>query len=228
MFTPESPPEWSTTRWLNTKEPLTLEALKGKVVVLYCFQMLCPGCVTQGWPLVQRLAANFNPQEVAFVALHTVFEHQDVMTEKALEAFVHEYRIRMPVGIDEPNLAGPPRTMTSYELRGTPSWLVFDRKGRLRRHYFGQPGEIMLAAELMALAIEDKDAERGVALKIEQALAQTLRAPEDHGHDHGHDHDHHHHHHDGACCGHDHGHAHGHGHAHDHDHAHGASDRKRE
>ena len=37
-------PEWQTTTWLNTAEPLGLERLRGRVVLLHAFQMLCPGC----------------------------------------------------------------------------------------------------------------------------------------------------------------------------------------
>ena len=40
--TPTLAPSWSTTEWLNTPEPLTLEQLRGRVVLLHAFQMLCP------------------------------------------------------------------------------------------------------------------------------------------------------------------------------------------
>ena len=49
-------PTWSTTEWLNTPEPLTLERLRGRVVLLHAFQMLCPGCVSRGIPQAQRVA----------------------------------------------------------------------------------------------------------------------------------------------------------------------------
>ena len=40
-------PEWETTDWLNTEEPLCLAALRGRVVMVHAFQMLCPGCVSR-------------------------------------------------------------------------------------------------------------------------------------------------------------------------------------
>ncbi len=208
MFNPETPPELSVTRWFNADKPVTLAGLKGKVVVLTAFQMLCPGCVEHGLPQARRLRAQFNPDEIAVVGLHTVFEHHDVMTEDALGAFLHEYRWPFPVGVDEANGKGLPKTMAAYEMQGTPTLLLFDREGRLRRHYFGKPDDMLLAAEIMAMAIEDQGAPREQAAAIERKLARALASPA---------HDHHHHEHGDDCgCGHDH-----HDHGHHHHHAHG-------
>jgi peroxiredoxin len=218
MFNPEKPPAWSVSRWLNTKTPMTLDGLKGRVVVLEAFQMLCPGCVSHGLPLARRITEHFSSEQVQVIGLHTVFEHHGVMTAAALEAFVHEYRWPFPIGIDEPNGTGLPKTMAAYEIQGTPSILLFDRQGRLRRHYLGQVDDIRIAAEIMALAVEDAKAPREASIAIERSLAAALIEPDRrHGHDHGH---HHHHDHDG-CCGHDHAHEHEHGEGHHHDHGRG-------
>lgn len=225
MFNPETPPELAVTKWLNTKEPVTLSALKGRVVVLLAFQMLCPSCVEKALPLARKLSQRFNPEQVAVIALHTVFENHDVMTEKALAVFQKEYNWPFPIGIDKPDGVRPPKTFATYQMQGTPSLLVFDRAGRLRRHYFGHPDDMMIAAEVMSLAIEDADGARDQAAAIERKLAATLVTP-GHSHDHDHDHHHHdHHHHDhehgDACgCGHDHSHDHDHGHDHGHHHGH--------
>ena len=56
---PQPAPGWQTTTWLNTPEPLTLEQLRGRVVLLHAFQMLCPGCVARGIPQAQRVATAF-------------------------------------------------------------------------------------------------------------------------------------------------------------------------
>lgn len=204
MFNPEAPPELDVARWFNTKEPLTLASLKGKVVVVTAFQMLCPGCLQHGLPQAKRIAERFNDDEVVVIGLHTVFEHHKVMTVDALEAFVQEFRWPFPIAADTPNGRNLPKTMAAYELQGTPSLLLFDRQGRLRRHYLGQVDDIRLAAEIMALSIEDAKAPREASIAVERALAAALVDPEAH--------DHHHHHGDGCCGGHDH-----HGHDHDHE-----------
>jgi peroxiredoxin len=220
-FNPEQPPELQVAGWFNAGAPITLAALKGKVIVLMAFQMLCPGCVEHGIPQAKRIREKFNPSEVAVIGLHSVFEHHKVMTPDALEVFLSEYRVPFPVGVDVPGEGDVPRTMAAYQMQGTPSMLIFDRAGRLRRHYFGKPDDMTLAAEIMAMVIEEAGAPREQSVKIEKALARGLAVQaHDHGHDHNHDHGHHDHAHhdhgDGCGCGHDHG-AHDHGHDHGHE-----------
>ena len=41
-------PPWTTREWFNTGEALHLAGLRGNVVVLHAFQMLCPACVHHG------------------------------------------------------------------------------------------------------------------------------------------------------------------------------------
>jgi hypothetical protein len=214
MFDPETPPELTVSGWVNVREPLTLERLRGRVVVLLAFQMLCPGCVEHAIPQAKRLRARFNPAEVAIIGLHSVFEHHRAMTPEALEVFVSEFKLPFPVAIDQPDGDSMPHTMAAYQMQGTPTLLIFDRAGRLRRHYFGKPDDIMLAAEIMALAIEETSSPRDAAAVIERKITATLNGESpNHGHDHHH-HDHDHQHGDDCGCEHDHHHHHGH---HDHD-----------
>jgi hypothetical protein len=145
-------PGWSILEWLNAREPLGLDSLRGRVVVLHAFQMLCPGCVQHGLPQAQRIHALFDPAEVAVVGLHTVFEHHEAMTPLALRAFVHEYRLAFPIGVDAPSgSGGTPRTMTAYGMRGTPSLALIDRDGFLRRHSFGAEEDLAVGAAIAAL-----------------------------------------------------------------------------
>jgi thiol-disulfide isomerase/thioredoxin len=226
MFDPENPPELQVVHWFNSEKDITLASLKGKVVVVIAFQMLCPSCLEHGLPQAKKLRERFNPNAVAIVGLHSVFEHHKVMTPDALAVFMGEYKWPFPVGVDAPadsiDNDGIPKTMASYEMRGTPTLLIFDRAGRLRRHYFGRPDDLLLAAEIMAMATEDATAPREQAARVEQRLAAALLMP-GHDHDHHHDHDHSHdHEHGDACgCGHDHSHDQGHSHGHGHDHHHG-------
>jgi hypothetical protein len=211
MFDPERPPELDVTRWFNTDIPQTLATLKGRVVALFAFQMLCPGCVSHALPQAKRLLETFSEDEIAVVGLHTVFEHHAANSAETLEAFIHEYRWSFPIGIDRPDGTNAPRTMQAYEMRGTPTLLLFDRQGRLRRHYLGQVDDIRLGAEICGLAMEDRDAPREAAVVIERKLQALVIDPSTHRHHH--DHGHHHHEHGEECdhdhCGHDHGRARG-------------------
>jgi hypothetical protein len=158
-------PEWRIKSWLNTAEPPTLASLHGRVVFAVAFQMLCPGCVSEGLPQAQRARAMFPDNDLAVIGLHTVFEHHEAQgTEAALKAFLHEYRIGFPVGIDLPDPAYPlPQTMQAYGMRGTPTTLLFDRRGRLRVHQFGHLDDMRLGAVIATLIENDGAASDGKA-----------------------------------------------------------------
>ncbi len=142
-------PSWTTTQWFNTAKPLTLEGLRGKAVALYAFQMLCPGCVSHALPQAQRLREAFPSEALEVVGLHSVFEHHQANSPATLEAFLHEYRIDFPVGIDAPGSEGPlPRTMFDYRMRGTPTLVLIDAEGRLRRQVFGHAPDLNVGAEI--------------------------------------------------------------------------------
>ena len=151
-------PELQVSAWLNTTRALSLQQLRGKVVAIYAFQMLCPGCVSHGIPQAKAMRAAFSDRQVAVIGLHSVFEHHDVMTRKALEAFIHEYRIQFPVAMDQPSETGPiPLTMERYALRGTPTLLLIDRQGRLRHSHFGRVDDMVVGAQIGHLMSEPQD-----------------------------------------------------------------------
>lgn len=144
-------PAWQVQEWLNSP-PVELAALRGRVVVVVAFQMLCPGCVSRALPQAARVHALFPRERVEVLGLHTVFEHHEAMSPLALRAFLHEYRVPFPVGIDRPTEPGPiPATMQAYGMRGTPTLLLIDAQGRLRRQFFGEIDDLRLGAEIMAL-----------------------------------------------------------------------------
>lgn len=104
----------------------------------------------------QKLFDTFSSDYVAVLGLHTVFEHHEAMQEKSLRAFLHEFRIKFPVGIDQPSVGMDiPQTMNLYQMRGTPTWIIIDKNGELERHSFGQMDDILLGAEIARLASED-------------------------------------------------------------------------
>ena len=133
-------------RWFNSDQPITLEGLRGRIVVLHAFQMLCPGCVSTAIPQARRLHEIAKSIEgLVVLGIHTVFEHHAAMTPVSLEAFLHEYKITFPVAVDRPSTDGPiPQTMAAYGFRGTPSTVIIDREGRIARHSFGAEDDLAL------------------------------------------------------------------------------------
>mgnify|MGYP003393521525 CR=1 FL=1 len=158
----EIAPELDVAVWLNTPAPLSLAGLRGRVVVLHAFQMLCPGCVLHGIPQAERIHKLFAADDVQVIGLHTVFEHHEAMREASLRAFLHEFRVSFPVGIDrhaQPD--GMPLTMARYAMRGTPTLILIDRIGRMRAHEFGQVDDMAVGARIAQLVAERDAAQVG-------------------------------------------------------------------
>ncbi len=149
-------PEWFVEQWLNTAPALTLAALQGRVIVVGAFQMLCPGCVSQLIAQLREAHAIFERADVSVLGLHSVFEHHEAMGSISLKAFLYENRITFPVAIDQPQIPQNPipKTMELYAMKGTPTLLLIDRKGNLRRQSFGHTTDMQLGAEIMSLLNE--------------------------------------------------------------------------
>ncbi len=170
----QSAPAWEVERWFNVPQPLNLANLRGRVIVLEAFQMLCPGCVAHGLPQAVRVFHAFSPSQVSVVGLHTVFEHHDAMTPTSLQAFLHEYRIKFPVGVDRPDgHGGMPLTMRAYGMQGTPTLILIDVQGRIRHHHFGQIGDLELGAEIAELVLETSSISGGASSAVSNPAAAT-------------------------------------------------------
>ena len=149
-------PELQVSQWFNTNRPLALADLRGKVVMLYAFQMLCPACVKLATPQAQEVDRHFAGQDLAVIGLHTVFEHHLAMQPLALAAYIHENRLRFPIGVDEPggDKSSIPMTMRRYALEGTPTTVLLDRAGRIRMRQLGAVPDLQLGVALGQLLAE--------------------------------------------------------------------------
>ena len=150
-------PEWQVSEWLNSGKHLTLADFRGRPLAALAFQLLCPGCVRDALPQLQRLRSAFPEEQLAVVGIHTVFEHHQAQGRReVLAAFLHENRIRFPVAIDAPGDDGVPLTFRAYGMQGTPTLLLFDREGRLRSQAFGHIDDLRLGAAVAGLVPETK------------------------------------------------------------------------
>lgn len=151
-------PELQVSRWFNTDAAPSLATLRGKVIVLHAFQMLCPGCVYQAIPQAIAQAGRYDAARVAVLGLHSVFEHHHAMAPSSLEVFLHEFRVRFPVAVDAAEPDDPlPCTMRAYAMRGTPTLILIDRRSRLRLQQFGHVPDAQVDAAVAALLAEDDD-----------------------------------------------------------------------
>lgn len=152
-------PALRVSRWFNCEKPITLADLRGKVVLIHAFQMLCPSCVMNSMPQAVRIWQHYRQDGgdglVVVMGLHTVFEHHEVMTPAALAVYLYEFRIPFPVAVDTAGIDGPiPQTMTAYNTQGTPTTLLIDGTGRLRKMHFGIESDQQVVSDIDQLILE--------------------------------------------------------------------------
>lgn len=156
MMTSLAPaPELQVQTWFNAERSILLSGLRDRVVVLVAFQALCPTSVSSGIPQARRIFETFEPGDVAVIGLHTTFEHHDAITGGVVKVFIQEYRLKFPIALDQPSAASPiPNTMERYKMRGTPSLILIDKRGLIRKHAFGPVEDLRIGAEIGALTQE--------------------------------------------------------------------------
>lgn len=149
----EAPP-LEAAAWINAEAPLTLESLRGRVVLLHAFQMRCPGCHELATPQAQRVHDAFARAEVFVLGLHCPFENQEAQSPKLLARYVLDQRLTFPIAIDAPDDRGIPLTMKALNLNGTPTLVLLDRAGRVRMKRFGHVPDLELGAAIGTLLAE--------------------------------------------------------------------------
>src|SRR5574337_1822748 len=87
----EFPPDFD---WINTKEPLSIEKLKGHVIVLDFWTYCCINCM-HTLPVLAELEKKYEGQPVVFIGVHSAkfFNEQD---RKNIEQAVVRYEISHP------------------------------------------------------------------------------------------------------------------------------------
>ncbi|MFI4890531.1 MAG: redoxin domain-containing protein [Steroidobacterales bacterium] len=164
-------PELTAQAWFNSDNEILLAGLRGRIVVLSAFQVLCPNSISFGVPQTLRIHQTFDPREVVVIGLHATFEHHEAVTAAVVKAFIQEYRLKFPVALDQPSTAGPiPQTMERYKMRGTPSLILIDKSGIIRKHAFGPVDDLRIGAEIGALTQEPDTAAAAHLLRSRKGI----------------------------------------------------------
>jgi len=131
-------PELSVNQWVDKNgeksAPITLADLNGKFKVIYCFQAWCPGCHSRGLPALQKMvSAVAGKENVAFLAIQTVFEGAHENTFERMVAIQKEYNLTIPFGHDEGNTStrNISSTMYNYRTGGTPWFILIDKDNKV-------------------------------------------------------------------------------------------------
>lgn len=117
-------------RWLNS-EPLTMAALRGRVVMVDFWTFACINC-QRTLPHVNRWAETYTPQGLTVVGVHTP-EFPFERSADNVTAAMKRLGVRHPVAQDNRYA-----TWKAYANQYWPATYLIDAKGRIRYKHFGE------------------------------------------------------------------------------------------
>ncbi|PVY77792.1 thioredoxin family protein [Cupriavidus alkaliphilus] len=134
--------------WLNS-EPLTMQQLRGKVVLVDFWTYSCINCVNT-LPYVKQWYEKYKDQGLVVVGVHTPefpFEKSTANVQAALKRF----DIRYPVAQD--NMYG---TWSAYRNQYWPATYLIDTTGRIVYQHYGEGRYKETEAEIQRLLAASK------------------------------------------------------------------------
>lgn len=161
--------------WLNTDRPITLESLRGKVVLLDFWTYCCINCM-HILPDLKQLERQF-ADELVVIGVHSAKFADEGDADNIRQAILR-YDIEHPVLVDSAM-----RVWDSYAVRAWPTLVLIDPTGRVVGRHAGEI-EAETFAPAIARVIADAEAagtlDRGpVPFRLEKAVAPRtlLRFP---------------------------------------------------
>ncbi len=128
--------ELEISEWL--RGPATsLQKLRGKVVLLDFFQIICPGC-HRVHPHILQMQEKYGKNGLQVIGIAVAFELQHIQKRKDIREFIERTEFNYPVGIDK-NFT---KTFRAYKARGTPYAAIIDQAGNLKYLDFYNPIEV--------------------------------------------------------------------------------------
>jgi thiol-disulfide isomerase/thioredoxin len=129
-------PEWRNTSWLNTTngKPLSLTALRGRVVLLNFWTFTCWNC-TGALPSLVAYDRAYRAQGLTVIGIHSpefppyAGEHD---RENVRQALI-KHHIEYPNAQDNDHA-----TWKLYDIQYWPSYVLIDRRGYIRHEGYGE------------------------------------------------------------------------------------------
>jgi thiol-disulfide isomerase/thioredoxin len=123
--TPAKP--WHLTDWVGS-EPLTLEALRGRVVVVRFWTLGCPFC-ERTMPAIALLADEFADQPVTFVGAFHAKPVSSVPDMREPAALAKKWNVAFPLAFDRGWRTLNAWYMDGYHRHATSVTFVIDKRG---------------------------------------------------------------------------------------------------
>jgi cytochrome c biogenesis protein CcdA/thiol-disulfide isomerase/thioredoxin len=157
------------SHWINS-EPLTLEKLRGKVVLVDFWTYSCINCL-RTLPHVKAWYRTYRDRGLVVLGIHTpefAFEH----VPNNVEGAVHRLGIEYPVALD--NDYG---TWKAFQNQYWPAKYLIDRRGHLRYYHFGEGDYDTTESRIRNLLGESAGA-LPVAAELSDPTPKTVLTPE--------------------------------------------------
>lgn len=117
-------------RWLNS-QPLTMEGLRGKVVLIDFWTYSCINCINT-LPYIKQWHDKYKDQGLVVVGVHTP-EFPFEKSTANVQAAIKRFDIRYPVAQDNRYA-----TWSAYHNRYWPALYLVDAEGRIVYQHFGE------------------------------------------------------------------------------------------
>ncbi|MDQ6693412.1 MAG: cytochrome c biogenesis protein DipZ [Chloroflexota bacterium] len=119
------------TGWFNTARPLSLQSLRGKVVIVDFWTFACYNCQNTV-PYVRKLYDKYHSQGLEIIGVHSPeFAYERVPDN--IKNAAHDQGINWPIAMD-PDF----KTWRAYNNSYWPAFYFIDAKGHLRYTHFGE------------------------------------------------------------------------------------------
>ncbi|HET6457958.1 MAG TPA: thioredoxin-like domain-containing protein [Nitrosopumilaceae archaeon] len=154
--------------WINVKEPLSLEKLKGRIIILDFWTYCCINCMHM-LPVLAALEKKYKDKPVVFIGVHSAkfFNEQD---KKNIENAVARYEISHPVVVDR-NMS----IWRKYDVSGWPTIIIIDPNGTIVYKQSGE-GQKESIEDTVDVLLEKHSKTRTLAkepLHIEHKISQN-------------------------------------------------------
>jgi len=136
------------TKWLNTDMPLSLNQLKGKVVLVDFWTYTCINCI-RTLPYVTSWYEKYKDMGFVVIGVHTP-EFEFEKETQNVQSAIKQYKINYPVAQDNDY-----KTWNAYNNRYWPAEYLIDANGIVRRVHFGE-GEYDKMESAIQKLLEEK------------------------------------------------------------------------
>lgn len=142
-------PEISGSEWINSK-PLTLQSLRGRVVLLEFWTFACYNC-RNTLPTIKMWDARYRDQGLTVIGVHTP-ELDIERNADSLRREIAALGINYPVVTDNDYA-----TWKAYQVEAWPTLFVLDKQGRVRWTHVGEGGYVETEDVIKKLLAEAKE-----------------------------------------------------------------------